>query len=385
MLKLNPGYNTPSNGYKTAPGVSPGTTTDRTTRAYIRPDTDATRPAWWSRHHWLHAVALAVATPEARTLWQGTWRIGRQRLWATLKAIASFADHTNGRHVAASHATIARAAGCYADPDSGSTHKVVQRVYRLLTELGFHSEAARGGWLTLAERQHVHQQGSRQRKCASTRALTLPREYAWHHTDQNQPSPLPRSGKTTTTSHLGNNSPTRTLRARKGRSAAAQTHNPRDLHTQRLAGKLVARVPQLAPKGHIGVIVDALTQHGADAYRTVQELLDDLDRLNHDTGLDSPTKITSPVGYLHYQLGRLTAARNARGTQNAKRARARELQRRETLLHRIEDNTDARDEKTMRAELAAMPAIAAEYRHRTQQAKTDALAKIRALPGKKKR
>lgn len=85
----------PSQG-RTAPGVPPENTTDCTTRAYIRADTDATRPAWWSRHHWLHAVALAVAKPDARTLWQSKWRIGRHRLWATLKAIASFADHAAG-------------------------------------------------------------------------------------------------------------------------------------------------------------------------------------------------------------------------------------------------------------------------------------------------
>jgi|GEM_PF-2135030 hypothetical protein len=247
--------------------------------------------AWPSASVWFDAVLDILRTPEGEEARRRA-KVAPDTLLRVAHADRTAADQSTGRGVATAHDTVADALGM-----SGKT---VQRARQLLEALGLAVTVAEGRYLTTTEREQAHaKHGGQQLRAASTRALTLPREYtpptgsavagADSAAVENVQLPTRRGVKNF--SPINKRSPKR-AHPRAQEDAAARrpattktqqksaSQGPRPIDIQRLAAGLCARMSWLErATSHVGKLCDVLAAHGlAGRGWTAESLLDAIQR-----------------------------------------------------------------------------------------------------------
>lgn len=249
--------------------------------------TPATTPMWTSRAAWLNALGAWATDDVIKAVAR---RLGCSITAATVlrvaEAMAEYADHATGRHVAVTRKTLALGIGC--------SSRTITTAWNVLQDTGWAVEASRGHG------------GS------ATPAFGR-RPSVWHLTPRRQAveffhlPPLSREGG------LG---PERSYSprahacapAKAPRRKAIRRSAPRPLAVQKLAGQLVARCHGLH-RGHIGSVCDAITSAGIDPDQwTAEQLRRALDRDAEQTHWSWPDRIDRPGAFLAGRLRRLTAA-----------------------------------------------------------------------------
>lgn len=273
-----------------APASARGRQAKRRRRTWIERagQTPATTPMWTSRAAWLSALS-SWATDDVITA--VATRLGCSITSATVlrvaAAMAEYADHATGRHVAVTRATLAQRIGC--------SSRTITTAWHILRDTGWAVEASRGHG------------GPR------TPAFGR-RPSVWHLTPRRRAvqffhlPPLSRES---------GSSPERSYSPRAHACAAAQAspkrrrphrNTPRPLTVQKLAAQLVALCHGLH-RGHIGSVCDAITTAGIDpGLWTAQNLKSALDRDAQQTHWSWPDRIERPGAFLVGRLRRLTAA-----------------------------------------------------------------------------
>jgi hypothetical protein len=126
--------------------------------------------AWQSATAWFDAVMDVLSTPYGESARRKA-RVAPATLLRVAYADSKAADQPTGRGVTTAHDTVAL--------QLGMSGKTVQRCRHLLEALGFAVTVAEGRYLFDHERRLAHaKHGGRQLRAASTRALTMPRDYA---------------------------------------------------------------------------------------------------------------------------------------------------------------------------------------------------------------
>ena len=265
------------------------------------------QPVWSSRQSWLDSLrdwaqsrALAtVCTAERASITATT-------LLAIAAVMAEHADHTTGRHVAITRATIAERIGCH--PNTVST------AWAVLRASGWAVEAQRGhgspGTPSVGRRPSVYHLVPR--RPSSVPVAPEPVELRGLEpltsggTVEN--CDLPPSGGVYFLPPVGSNSPSAHSRAensppkRKSRRWRAE---PRPLGLQRLAAQVLVRCPVLRD-GHVGAICDVLTTAGIDpAVWTARDVQDELEAEMRRTGGTWPDQVNNPGAFLASRLRRL--------------------------------------------------------------------------------
>lgn len=256
-------------------------------------------PSWSSRQQWLTAVSTAVLTDEARALMARV--ITASALRHIAAALASFADANTGRGVTASTSTVGARAAVIAGRDKPYSPRHVRAARAILNKLGLAQEAARGRYLTIAERMAaVLHHGNEQRRAASLWTLVMPAAHvkAVCH--------LPRSGSALLKSPSRRWLPTR-AQARAGAPSAQRSSPPSPARSlrSRQAHKIVAHLVRCCPgldKTHLGALVDVIARHVDTTRWTSTDLIAVLD----DTG-GVPTTVRFPARYLERRLAGLAA------------------------------------------------------------------------------
>lgn len=348
----------------------------------VPPGTWAPIPAWHSQRQWLAALGSALISP-AGVQATRTTRIEASTVLLVARAEAVAADRLTGRQVATAHETVARACGV--------SRATVRRARAVLIALAFEHVVLEGRYLTREERTAARaHHGGTQLRCASVRALSLPAR--WSGAEASTPPPvsvlpeggavdhehLPRSGSATKnlTSRRGLPS-TRKARAgaatRQSRTRTRQTggNRPPSLELQKLAGRLVQRLPWI-DQGHIGAVCTALASAGITGEDwTAQDVLDLLERRNRAAGLFSlaPSAQRRPLALLVAQLREalrevtetpgarrrreVAAAARARAevaaTRNAQAQRAPQVRKRRPFRERFATQIDAARVQAARA------------------------------------
>lgn len=283
------------------------------------------QPVWSSRESWLGALgqwaqsrALAtLCTAERVSIAAGT-------LLSIAAVMADHADHTTGRHVAITRATIAARAGC--------AERTVTAAWRLLRASGWAVEAQRGhgspGTPSVGRRPSVYHLVPR-RQAPSMPAAPLAAELRGIEpltsppatnsdagpVDNSTDCHLPPLGGVCSLPPVGSNSPSAHPREKTSspRSKSRRWRaEPRPAALQRLADALAGNeygrrgLCRGLRQGHIGAICDAITAAGIDP--TVWSAKDIQDVLEADmrrTGGTWPDHITNPGGYLASRLRKL--------------------------------------------------------------------------------
>jgi hypothetical protein len=230
---------------------------------------------------------------------------------------ADHADHHTGRDVATAHETVAELLDV--------AKITVRRARSVLEALGFAVTVVAGRYLTTAERETAHaHHGGHQLRCASVRALTIPRGCTSYRREH-----LPRRGWSEPLASRTKCLPSG-AQARPGTSAMRKPRPPRSLAVQRLAAKLVQRLPWLA-RGHIGALCDVLAAHGLDEDGwTAQDVIEHLDARNRGRGLYSipGSRQRNPLGLFRSQLqDALTTVTEPPQQRRAREARERAVAR----------------------------------------------------------
>jgi len=272
------------------------------------PGAYSTLPAWTGPQPWLDALGVELAGENGRAV-LALVKITPATVLLVATHDAQRADLGTGRNLATAHATVATACRV-----SVST---VRRARTVLAHLGYAATVAGGRYLTRHERDRANaHHGGRQLRCASLRALTMPRRHA-----PSPPTPvdnehLPRRGEVSPSSHPGG-----TYQGARGRApgAAPRPHRgprpprrrpePHPLPVQRLAGHLANRLPWLA-RGHIGALCTLLASLDLDENGwTAAQLLDhiDADALTRGLYVPDPHRQRNPLGLLRTQLIRAVA------------------------------------------------------------------------------
>lgn len=231
-------------------------------------------PVWSGRRHWVELVVIMVGTSRGKAALRRR-QVSARNVITVARQDASVADGRTGREVRTSHATVAAHTALSCD--------VVRRARYVLADLRLSVTIVRGRYMSTAERLTARaHHGGWQRRFASTRALTVPRDLIPVH--------LPRRGSDSTTSHVSSYSPKR--------AGARRNDRPRPLALQRLAARLISRLPHLGSR-HVGTICQALTIAGVDPQRwTAAQLLHLIDL----RGLTQPDTPRNPVGLFIHQL-----------------------------------------------------------------------------------
>lgn len=248
---------------------------------------------WTSRQQWDLQVSVAVHTSGLDLL--RSRRIPLRTFMAISRACAALADSQTGRSLTASTATIGRRAAQIVGRPKPFAGDTVTRCRRILACLGMAVECARGRYLTIAERQAatIHH-GGLQHRAASVWALISPKHIVTTCSD------LPRRGHPSISPSSSKSSP---KRARTRAAAPSGRHQqPRPLQDQRVAAKLAALAPGLAPRGHIGSLVDALTDLVDTERWNAHDLVELLSADTRKRGWTWPDHINSPVGFLRRRL-----------------------------------------------------------------------------------
>jgi hypothetical protein len=233
---------------------------------------------------------------------------------------AKHADHRTGRDLATAHETVAELLNV--------AKITVRRARAVIEALGFAVTVVAGRYLTTPEREAARaHHGGHQVRCASVRALTIPRGCTYRREH------LPRRGQSQVLTSRAKHSPSG-AHTRPGTAATTTQRPAYPLAVQRLAGKLAQRLPWLA-RGHIGGLCRVLDTLGLDADGwSAQDVLEHLDARNRAQGLYSiaPTRQRNPLGLLRAQLqdaigGVLEAPQQQRAREAQERAQARQAAR----------------------------------------------------------
>lgn len=251
---------------------------------------------WTSRQGWLDALRAWCARPEfdaARV--EARVSITAATLLAIAEAMAQYADHATGRHVAVTRATVAAAIGC--SPDT------VTVAWRLLRIAGWAVEAQRGHGSpttpTIGRRPSVYHLVPR--RDTTNTAVEIP--------------DLPPSRRDGRECLVSNNSPNARVARDKGSTSIKNNRRGgriRPLAVQRLADELVGNtygrrgLCHGLHRGHIGAICDAITAAGIDpqvwSARAITVALE-TDMRQH--GWSWPDRIERPGAFLASRLRRL--------------------------------------------------------------------------------
>lgn len=264
-------------------------------------------PMWTSRSSWLDGLQRWAQSPALGQLCaEQRVSITAATLVSIAAVMAEHADHTTGRHVAVTRATIAARVGCDV--------RTVTAAWRVLRVSRWAVEAQRGhgspGTPSVGRRPSVYHLVSRR----------IPPPVAAHRQPRRpdvvgDDFHLPPSGGVKCSSPVEKYSPS-------GRASAPANQIPRNgfktravrpprrtaarpLATQRLAAALVASSHGL-DRAHIGSICDALTAAGIDPL--VWTARDITHALNADMcarGWTWPDHITNPGAFLFSRLRRL--------------------------------------------------------------------------------
>ncbi|MXN63195.1 hypothetical protein GR184_11445 [Bacillus sp. BGMRC0062] len=241
---------------------------------------------------------------------------------------AAAADTTTGRNVRTSHARVARSLDVSVD--------TVRRARRVLRDLGFSVEVVRGRYMTAEEREAAtHAHGSKQRRFASTRCLTIPARLRAMH-------PYPCGVKKNPPT------PSRRVPSTRWRAAGRNKDQPKitpltrqtpPLGVQRIAARLVQRMPWLdrGRSGHLMGLSRGLVACGVTEEWTTQDLMNAVEADHRGLGLLSlpPDSQRNPRALLLHQIkraitGKTPPARARAAAVEARRtARAAELAQRE--------------------------------------------------------
>lgn len=246
----------------------------------------ASVPAWTSRAGWLASVAAWAASDEGRRACAGG-HVRAVLVDRVAAVMARYADGATGRHVAATNAVIAAAAGV--------SERTVTTVRGLLAGAGLAIEAHRGHGRPGAPSSH--------------------RPSVWHLISRREPvdsgavCDLPPSLRDRWLCPVGSNSPSGAhARPRQANSTQKKPYKdrpPRPLRTQQLAAGVIARCVGLN-RIHPGHVADALTRSGLDLETWTAPAI--ITALNTDmaaTGWHWPEQIHNPGGFLRFRLGRL--------------------------------------------------------------------------------
>lgn len=244
-------------------------------------------PMWPGRERWVTDLRRWADSPAfAHTAAVARVSIAAATLLAIAAAMATYADHATGRHVAVTRAKIAGQAGCSVD--------TVTVAWRLLRVAGWAIEARRG-------------HGSPDTPAVGRRPSV------YHLVPRREPQPvhnpdLPAKPGSCLLTPVGSNSPSAPL-ARAGDSKSKPRPpyraEPRPLAVQRLAGQLVANSHGLG-HGHIGAVCDALTAAGIDPGQwSARAIKDALEADMKRRGWSWPDQISRPAAFLASRLRRL--------------------------------------------------------------------------------
>lgn len=250
--------------------------------------TPATTPMWTSRVAWLNALSAWATDDVIKAVAK---RLGcsitADTVLRVAAAMAEYADHATGRHVAVTRATLALSIGC--------SSRTITTAWNVLQDTGWAVEASRGHG-------------------GSTTPAFGRRPSVWHLTPRRRAVQFFHLPPLSRESGL---CPERSYSPRAHACAAAQAPPkrrrpqrsvPRPLSVQKLAGQLVARCHGLH-RGHIGSVCDAITSAGIDPSQwTAEQLRRALDRDAQQTHWSWPDRIDRPGAFLSVRLRRLTAA-----------------------------------------------------------------------------
>lgn len=255
-------------------------------------------PTWSGQRRWLLAVSIAVLSPAGKSA-IARQKSSRPMVLRVARQDAASADGRSGRGVRTSHETVARRLGVSVD--------AVRHARYVLESLGLSVTIVRGRYLTGPERKRAAiYHGGRQRRIASTRALTLPKRAAAFLARH-----LPRSGSVPATSTESSKSPRRAGKASPRRNLSAQPQPA--LPYKRLAAQLALLVPDLA-QNHIGNLVRGLQRLQIDpAQWTGHRILHLVELRNRARGWTQPADTRSPLRlFLHQVKEALSAPQNHR-------------------------------------------------------------------------
>lgn len=321
-------------------------------------------PCWASKQQWLAAVSASVLIDEVRALMAGVIKPASLRDIAA--GLASFSDAHTGRGVTASNTRIGKQAAQLAGRRRPYSERMVTHARTILKRIGLAEEAARGRYLTIAERMAaVLHHGTEQRRAASVWNLIMPAVHVRAICD------LPRSGSALLKSPSRRWLPTR-ARARAGAPTAQQPSPPpspaRSLRS-RQAHTIVAHLIRCCPsmdKGHLGALVDVITCHVDTRRWTARDLIAILDATG---GL--PATIARPARYLEARLTSLAGQLAGPSPSEQEKARAADAairrQRHRTALAR--DRARAATPAQRRAHKARIDAQLHALRQRQTSAK----------------
>ena len=283
-------------------------------------------PCWATRSRWLKTVEAELSAETAADVLR-RHHAAAYTVYRVARMDAAAADTTTGRNVRTSHATVARALGCSVD--------TVRRARRVLRDLGFSVEVVRGRYMTTEEREAAtREHGSRQRRFASTRCLTIPARCRAMH-------PYP-CGVTSFPPPTSRRVPSSRSRAA-GTSTKQQKKRPQKrptppLGVQKIAARLVQRMPWLdrGHSGHLMGLSRGLVACGVTEEWTTQDLMNAVEADHQGLGLLSlpPGSQKNPRALLLHQIkraitGKEPPARARRAAETARReARAAELAQR---------------------------------------------------------
>ena len=287
--------------------------------------THARIPCWNTRSQWLDLLRADLDRDDAVTVLRAH-HASPITVYRVARMAAAAADTTTGRNVRTAHATVARALGCSVD--------TVRRARRVLRDLGFSVEVMRGRYMTTEEREAAtREHGSRQRRFASTRCLTIPARCramhpypcgvnsSGHSTSQRVPSTRLRAAGTSTP---------------RTKKRPLTRRNP-SVGVQRIAARLVQRMPWLdRAQGHLMGLSRGLAACGVTEEWTTQDLMNAVEADHQGLGLLSlpPDSQRNPRALLLHQIkraitGKEPPARARRAAETARReARAAEVAQR---------------------------------------------------------
>lgn len=258
---------------------------------------------WGGCRRWLLAVSCVLLSPKGKAE-IAKQHSSRPLIMRVAREDAASADGRSGRGVRTSHATVARRLSVAPD--------AVRHARYVLEALGLSVTVVQGRYLTANERAAAAAyHGGRQRRIASTRALTLPRKViamvARH---------LPRSGSDPLTPTDSSPSPRRA-----GKSHRRQTPRRRPpiaLPWQRLAAQVAQILPRLA-ETHIGNLARGLSRTGIDPDAwTGHQLVRMVELRNINSGWLQPACVRSELRlFLHQVAASLATAPSVQGSRLA--------------------------------------------------------------------
>lgn len=280
------------------------------------------QPVWSSRESWLTALSEWAQSPALAALCTAERvSITATTLLTIAAVMAEHADHSTGRHVAITRATIAARAGC--------GERTVTAAWRLLRASGWAVEAQRGhgspGTPSVGQRPSVYHLVPRRQppsapatpERAELRGIeplnSPPAESTGISStsvpvDNSTNCHLPPLGGVCFLSPVGNNSPSAQPHAENSsptRTSRRWRAEPRPLPVQRLAAELVTRCHGLH-RTHIGAICDAITTAGIDPATWSAPAI--TTKLNTDMkarGWSWPNQIERPGAFLASRLRRI--------------------------------------------------------------------------------